>query len=169
MFIRLALGILWFLISSQHLAAQDPAPTINVLERLAMGAALDRSAGPLRPHLRIVLDPMIVHANAAPGARDSIRRDAGRNAYLAQSFGARLEDRSSVVVCDEGCRLRDADVFVTLAHPEVRGADARVTVTILRPTKRGVQPRVYYYTVNVLLRRQGSDWRVVGFKTLGIS
>ena len=169
MFIRVTLGILWLLVSSQNVAAQDLPPTIHLLERLAMGAALERSAGPLGPHLRIVLDPMIVHANEAPGGRDSARRDAGRNAYLTQSFGARLEERASVVVCDEGCRLRDADAFVTLAHPEVRGADATVTVTILRPTKRGMQPRVYYYTVNVLLRRQGSDWRVVGFQTLGIS
>lgn len=169
MFIRVTLGILGLLVSSRNLAAQDPPATISILERLTMGAALERSVGPLGPHLRIVLDPMIVHANEAPGHRDSTRRDATRNTYLAQTFGARVQDRSSVIMCDEGCRLRDADVFVTLSYPEVTGPDAKVTVTMLRPTKRGVQDRVYYHTVNVLLRRQGSGWRVVGFKTLGIS
>lgn len=169
MFIRVTLGILGLLVSSQNLSAQNPPATINVLERLAMGAALERAVGPLGPHLRVVLDPMIVHANEAPGGRDSTRRDARRNAYLTQTFRARLQDRSSAIICDRGCRLRDADVFVTLAYPEVKGPDAKVTVTMLRTTKRAEGYRAYYQTVNVLLRRQGAGWRVVGFKTLGIS
>lgn len=169
MFIRVMLGILGLLVSSQNLAAQDPQPPINDLESQAMAAALERFVGPLGPHLRIVLDPAIAHANEAPGGPGSTRRDASRNSYLTQTFGARVQDRSSVIICDEGCRLRDADIFVTLSQPEVTGPDAKVTVTMIRPTKRGVQDRVYYHTVNVFLRRQGSGWRVVGFKTLGIS
>jgi hypothetical protein len=54
---------------------------------------------------------------------------------------------------------------VTLSQPVIVGDEARVTVTTLQKTKRGTQ----YQTVNVLMKGQGSAWKVVGFEDLGIS
>jgi hypothetical protein len=120
----------------------------------------------MRPNVRIVIDPVIVYANEAPGGRDSTIRDAGRSAYLTQALGARAERRSSVSDCSAGpCVLRGADVLVTLAQPAISGDDARVTVTTVRQTNRGIQ----YMTVDVVMKRRGNLWQVLGFEDLGIS
>jgi hypothetical protein len=170
MFNRMTAAILGFLVCPASLFAQEGRSTIAILESLAATAALERAVGSVTPNLRIVIDPMIVRANEAPGGRDSIPREATRNGNLAQAFGARVASRSSVIDCRaRPCSLRDADVLVTLSQPQtVRGdakVDAKVTVTTVQQTKRGTQ----YKTVNVLMKKSGSGWTVVGFEDLGIS
>ena len=145
---------------------QEGAGTTSVLERLAAQSAIERAVGRVDQNLRIVIDPMIVHADEAPGGRDSTARSTARNANLTQVFRARSLPRRSVLDCSaRPCSLRDADVLVTLSEPAIVGAKAKVTVTTLQRTSRGTQ----YRTVNVLLEHQGSAWKVVGFEDLGIS
>ena len=166
MFSRMMSGTLALLVCLRSAAGQEGASTISLLERLAAHAAVERSLGSVAPKLRIVIDPMIVHANEAPGGRDSTLRDVTRNAYLTQALQARTAPRDSVIDCTvRPCTLRDADVLVTLAEPVIVGAQAKVTVTTVQQTQRGPQ----YKTVNVRFVRQGSAWKVVGFEDLGIS
>ncbi|MFL5615283.1 MAG: hypothetical protein ACJ796_16570 [Gemmatimonadaceae bacterium] len=145
-----------------------------MLERLAVRAALDHSFGSTKAGLRIVIDPMIVHANDAPGNRDSTLRESSRNAYLAQAFRARSLPRDSVLACNpRPCKLRDADVLVTLSEPAILGDKATVTVTTLRPvhltSPRQVPIETQYQTINVRFEKRGASWQVVGFDDLGMS
>lgn len=166
MFNRMTSAMLALLVCSRSVVPQEGASTINMLERLAVHAAIERAVGSVHPDLRIVIDPMIVHANEAPGGRDSTVRSAARNVFLTQAFGARTGERSSAIDCSaRRCALRDADLLVTLAEPAIVGAKAKVTVTTLQRTPRGTQ----YKTVNVLFESRGSAWKVVGFEELGIS
>lgn len=151
---------------SSRALAQESSGVVVSLERLALRAAIDRAVGQTAPGFRIVIDPMIVHANEAPGGRDSVTRDRPRNSELVRGFSASTLARKSVIDCTvRPCKLRNADLFVTLSQPSIRGDSAKVTVTTVQQTKRGVQ----YKTVNVLLKKLGNEWQVARFEDLGIS
>lgn len=149
-------------------SAQAPSVDETLLERLALQAAIDRAEWlKIRPGVsRIVIDPMIVRANEAPGARDSVERSPLSHAALVAFFQGRSAPRLSVIDCNRRpCRLRDADLLVMLAKPSIQDTKASVTVTLTYPGRRHHD----YETVNVLFERQGAAWKVVGFQQLGIS
>lgn len=156
---------------SQILKAQENKNTASTLERLAARAAVERALGGKLAGVRIVVNPIIVRANEAPGGTDSTSRDSDRNGSLVAALGARSLPRASVVECPArgSCWLNNADLFVTLAQPTISGEEATVTVTTLQRTKAGTPNKTQYKTVNVLLKRTGAKWEVVGFKDLGIS
>jgi hypothetical protein len=161
--VRVSVSILALLVCSQRTMGQT---TASDLERVAVRAAVERAVGSVPTGLRIVIDPIIVYANEAPGGRDSIPRSRERNDYLARSVGASIRARSSVLDCStRPCELVDADVLVSVSEPQIKGDDAKVTVTTVQRLKRGTQ----YKTVNVLLKERGGTWKVVGFEDLGIS
>jgi hypothetical protein len=147
-----------------RIEAQETS-AISTIERLAVREALSLSSRlPASP--RVVIDPMIVHPNEAPGSRDSVRREDRRNSTLIQAFGARSLPRASVVDCSSRpCTLRDADILVTLSEPAIQGMRASITVTTLRVTPRGTQ----YRTVNILFEKRAGVWEVVGRQELGMS
>jgi hypothetical protein len=156
------------------LAAQEAPSTVSNLERLAVRAALDRTVGSARVGLRIVIDPMIVRSNDAPGYRSVAVRDSSRNSYLTRAFQARSLPRDSVVTCNpRPCQIRDADVLVTLSEPTITGDSATVTVTTQTPAHRmhnvGLLTEVQYRTINVRFAKRGASWQVVGFDDLGMS
>lgn len=166
--------ILAFVVFSRTVGAQEAASTVSTLERLAVRAALDHSLGSAQPGLRIVIDPMIVRANVAPGDRDSTLRESSRNSYLTQAFRARSLPRDSVLVCNpRPCKMRDVDVLVTLSEPAIVGDMATITVTTVRPvhltSHREIPIETQYQTINVRFEKHGASWQVVGFDDLGMS
>lgn len=166
MFRRAIAGSVALLAFSADAAGQGSPSTISVIESLAVHAAVERAVGSVSSALRIVIDPMVVYANEAPGGRDSTRRDAERSALLIRAFAARELTRNSVIDCGvRPCRLLGADVLVSLSEPVISGRSAKVTVTTVQQTSRGIQ----YKTVNVLLELQRDVWMVVGLEDLGIS
>lgn len=165
---RVLYALLACVFCSQLASAQQSGGSAAI-ERLAARAALERAVGAVTPQLRIVIDPMIVHANEAPGGRDSVARSTGRNRDIAHSLRARSAVRSSVMDCGaQQCVLRDADVFVSLSEPWITGDNAKVTVTTVQRLK-ALRRKIQYQTVNVIMKRRGNTWQVVGFEELGIS
>ena len=158
--------ILAFICTAASLTAQDDAERRSAVEKLAVKTAIARAVGVTRPSLRIAIDPMIVAANEAPGARDSVRRETQRSTSLSLEFGAVTRERGVAIDCStKPCRLKDADVFVTLSEPMFRGLRATVTVTTVQNTRRGIQ----YRTVNVICEQRRGRWEVVAIEELGIS
>ena len=152
--------------ATRNVTLAQASTDFGVIERRAAEAAITRAIGTGAPKLRIVIDPMMVYPNEAPGGRDSAARNEMRNRSLAQSIGASTQRRNAVINCSERpCTLRNADLLVTLSTPSVTDSYATVTVTTVRRTTRGIQ----YRTVNVHLKKTGSDWNVARFDDLGIS
>lgn len=154
--------------------AQQGVRTVSSLERLAVDTAVKRAVRTMTPGLRIVIDPMIVRANQAPGYRDSTLREPSRNQYLVESFHARTLPRDSVFDCSSRpCTMRNADVLVTLSEPAIVGDKATVTVTTSVPvhgsSSRQLPITMQYRTVIVHLEKSGAAWRVVSLDDLGIS
>jgi hypothetical protein len=165
MITRVVSGVVAVFCLAHGAPGQEAQNTMAELERLAVKAALE-GPGEIKPNSRIVIDPMIVRANEAPGGRDSTLREAGRNAKLAQAVGGRAIARNSAMDCStRPCKLRDADVIVMLSNPALAGEEAQVTVTTLRQASN----RMHYRTVNVRLAKKDGAWRVVGLVELGVS
>ena len=148
--------------------------TVSSLERLAADTAIKRAVRKVTPDLRVVIDPMIVRANEAPSYHDSASREPSRTRYLAEAFHGRSLPRDSVIICRAHvCRMRDADVLVTLSEPAIVGDQATVTVTTMVPvlgaSTRQVPIETQYRTVIVHLARRGAGWQVVGVDDLGMS
>lgn len=147
-------------------AAQQRRVAAPSIESVAARAAIEQFIGPIRPGTRVVIDPMLVHPNEAPGGRAIAQRRANATDQLAAHLAGRSMSRDSVIDCRERpCQLRRADVFVMMSPPQQSGDSAVVTVTTMRQAKRGLQ----YRTVNVTaVLRQGA-WRVARIEELGIS
>ena len=155
-------------------SAQQGVSTVSSLEHLTVDTALKRAVRRPTPALRIVIDPMIVRANQAPGYRDSTLRESRRNQYLVESFHARSLPRDSVFDCSSRpCTMRNADVLVTLSEPAIAGDKATVTVTTSVPvhgsSSRQLPITMQYRTVIVHLERRGAAWQVVSLDDLGMS
>lgn len=171
MFIRPAVIAALVVALPQLLIAQLPPDALSTIERLAVRAGVDnalRLRGDGKLARRIVIDPMMVPAGQAPPGRGTKTRDPARQAYLLRSFGARSELPQSVIDCSSRpCKLRDADMLVSLSEPQVAGDEASVTVTALQQV--GGRTGTFYVTVNVVLQRERSGWKVVRLDELGIS
>lgn len=138
-----------------------------LLERRAGEAAVERAVGPSWRKMSIGIDPVVVHANEAPGARDSVSRTSARHSALRTALAARTLPRQAVIDCStRPCQLKQVDVYVTVAEPSISGDRASVTVTTLQRTSRG---SLQYKTVNVKFSRRGAAWEFSGFEDLGIS
>lgn len=156
--------------------AQNPGTSLSMIERLAVETAIARSEVDKDRRLRIVIDPMVVHGDEAPGARDVKERESNRQAYLLRSFGARSLRRQAVIDCtSKPCKMPEADLLVTLSEPQFGGDTAFVTVTTLRPITRDTTAgpikagATQYMTMKIFLRRVGADWKVLRIEELGIS
>ena len=170
-------GLVALLLSSGVVGAQQgvsTVSTVSTLERLAVDTAIKRAVQRVTPGVRIVIDPMIVRANEAPSYHDITVREPSRTRYLAEAFHGRSLPRDSVIDCRARvCRMRDADVLVTMSEPAIVGDRATVTVTTMVPVhglSRGQVPiETQYRTVIVHFQRSGAAWQVVGLDDLGMS
>lgn len=160
------IGVLTLLLGVITTVQQEGAGTVSMLERLALRVAVERAVGVAKPGSRVVIDPMIVSAGDAPGARTASRRDEQRNDALSAEVGARVLSGETVLDCTvRPCSLRDADVFVSLSAPMIMGNRGTVSVTTLQRARRGL----HYRTISVHMERVGATWKVVGVTELGVS
>lgn len=155
------------LLSSSAASGQQQRGPEASLERRAAEAAIERAVGSGWRKMSIGLDPAVVHANEAPGARDSVSRAPTRHSALATALAGRTLPRKAVIDCStRPCQLKQVDVYVSIAAPSISGDRASVTVTTLQKTARG---SLQYKTVNVRFSRKGNAWELSGFEDLGIS
>lgn len=104
--------------------------------------------------------PKMLHAEVLP------QRNADEVQALTTAFGAtRVGDRSQFFSCastkPSSCRVRGADVVVSMSRPEVSGGTAFVFVRTLRPTRSTRRPVVRQDT-RLRLEKRGSAWVVIG-------
>jgi hypothetical protein len=166
--IRFELALPVLLCTAGVLTGQGTENDVEVIERVALSAALTRHAGVQYATQRIAIDPAVVEAGAAPATGEVRLRDQARHRILLRGVNGTSLSPDAAVQCRDGkCRLVGADILVSLSEPEIDGGQAKVTVTtVIRVARRrGLQ----YVTVNVLLDRQGATWKVRGFEELGIS
>lgn len=134
----IAVGATAFLLGVTMSVQQEMAGAVSVLERLALRVAIERAVGVIKPSLRIVVDPMMVSSGEAPGGRTTNRRDDQRNDALIAEVGGRVLPAEAVLDCTvKPCRLRDADVFVSLSAPVIEGTKGTLSVTTLPLARRG--------------------------------
>lgn len=151
--------------------AQPPASVASEIERIAVTAAVERAGLRGGGAHRVVIDPMTVHPDEAPGFRDKARRDSTRQESLRHAFGAASRRRMEVIGCEQPPCLPDIDVLVTLSDPRITGDSATVTVTTLRyrPHARSNRTRTQYITTGFVLRRESGRWTIVKIRDLGVS
>jgi hypothetical protein len=165
-----------FLILPRLAVGQTPSsPTLHIeralIERIAIEAAVHRAGLTSGGPLRIVIDPMMVFPNEAPGYRKYASRDSLRQDHLLRVFGASSRRSMELIDCKEAPCLRDIDVLVTLSDPHVDRDSASVTVTTQRylgdelPRLR----RRQYITTTFILQKESGQWRIARIVDLGVS
>jgi hypothetical protein len=170
--VRLTSSLTLALVSVPAVSASQ-ALTIRTseVERVAVAAAIERAGLRDVSARRVVIDPVTVRANEAPGFREMGLRDSTRQESLLRAFGAASHRRLDVIRCVNPPCLPDIDVIVTISEPVMYEDSASVTVTTLRhrPHARSPRPRTQYITTGFVLRRESGRWTIVRMIDLGVS